>query len=117
MFLLVGTSDYSLTIQGHQAMLKITITSTAIQTKSGISPRTNKPYEIREQAAWIHLVGEDGKQHPYPTQMMLMLDKNQPPHAIGDYILHPSSIQSGSFGSLRIKPFLMSVQQAVKAAA
>ena len=97
-------------------MLKITITSTAIQTKSGISPRTNKPYEIREQAAWIHLLGEDGKAHPYPTQIMLMMDKNHLPYAIGDYILHPSSIQSGSFGSLRIKPFLVPVQQSVKAA-
>lgn len=98
-------------------MLKITITSTAIQTKSGTSAKTGKPYEIREQAAWIHLVAEDGKQHPYPTQMMLMLEKNQLPYSIGDYILHTSSIQSGSFGSLRIKPFLIPVEKVVKAAA
>lgn len=98
-------------------MLKITITSTAIQTKSGTSNKTGKPYEIREQAAWIHLVGEDGKPHPYPTQMMLMLEKNQHPHGLGDYILHPSSIQSGRFGSLQIKPLLLPAQQAVKAAA
>lgn len=97
-------------------MLKITIISTAVHTKSGIG-KNGLPYEIREQAAWIHLVGEDGKAHPYPTGMMLMLEKQNPPYAIGDYILHPSSIQSGRFGSLQIKPLLVPHQQAVKVAA
>jgi len=60
-------------------MLKITITTTAIQTKSGVSSKTGKPYELREQPAWIHLVGQDGKAHPYPTQMMLMLERDQTP--------------------------------------
>jgi len=97
-------------------MLRITIASTAVHTKSGIG-KNQRPYEIREQAAWIHLVGEDGKPHPYPTQMMLMLEKQAAPYALGDYILHPSSIQSGRFGSLQIKPLLVPHQQAVKAAA
>lgn len=97
-------------------MLKITITSTAVHTKSGIG-KNGLPYEIREQAAWIHLVGEDGKSHPFPTGMMLMLEKNQAAHAIGEYILHPSSIQSGRFGSLQIKPLLVPHGQPVRAAA
>ena len=96
-------------------MLKITITSTAVHTKSGIG-KNGRPYEIREQSAWIHLVGEDGKPQPYPTGMMLMLEKQQPPYGVGDYILHLSSIQSGRFGSLQIKPLLVAAQQ-VRAAA
>jgi len=97
-------------------MLKISITSTAVHTKSGIG-KNGRPYEIREQAAWIHLIGEDGKPHPYPTGMMLMLDKQAAPFAIGDYILQPDSIQSGRFGSLQIKPRLVPVAQPVRAAA
>lgn len=98
-------------------MLKINITTTAIQTKSGISSKTGKPYEIREQPAWIYLVDEDGKQQPHPVTMMIMLEKNQAPFALGDYILHPSSIQSGRFGSLQIRPLLRPVAGQMKAAA
>lgn len=96
-------------------MHKITITSTAVHTKSGIG-KNGRPYEIREQSAWIHLVGEDGKPHPYPTGMMLMLDKQASPYAIGDYILHPSSIQPGQFGALKIKPLLVAQRADLKAA-
>lgn len=39
-------------------MFKVSITTTAIQTKSGISSKTGKPYEIREQPAWIFLHDE-----------------------------------------------------------
>lgn len=98
-------------------MLKIIITTTAIQTKSGTSAKTGKPYEIREQPAWIFLHDEQGNPQPFPVSIMLMLEKNQPPHAIGNYILHTSSIQSGRFGSLNIKPHLVPLVQSAKAAA
>lgn len=97
-------------------MLKITITSTAVHTKSGIG-KNGRPYEIREQAAWIHLVAPDGKTDPYPTTMMIMLDKQAAPFPLGDYQLHLSSVQSGRFGSLQIKPMLVPLHQPVKAAA
>jgi len=89
-------------------MLKISITSTAVHTKSGIG-KNGRPYEIREQAAWVHLYDQDGKANPYPTGMMLMLEKQSAPYAVGDYIMESSSIQSGPFGSLKIKPVLKSV--------
>jgi hypothetical protein len=98
-------------------MLKVSITTTAIQIKSGISSKTGKPYEIREQPAWIFLVDEQGKQQPYPVSFMLMLEKNQAPYALGDYVLHSSSLQSGRFGSLQIRPDIRKVEANVKAAA
>lgn len=98
-------------------MFKVQITTTSVQTKSGISPKTGKPYEIREQPAWIYLVDEHGKQQPHPVTMMLMLERNQEPYHPGDYVLHASSIQSGRFGSLQIKPVLRKIEANVKAAA
>lgn len=98
-------------------MLKVSITTVAIQTKSGVSNKTGKPYEIREQPAWIWLHDEQGKPQPHPVTFMLMLEKNQAPYAMGDYVLTPGSIRSGRFGSLQIKPELRKVEQAVKAAA
>jgi hypothetical protein len=93
-------------------MLKISITSTAVHTKSGIG-KNGRPYEIREQSAWVHLYDQDGKANPFPTGMMLMLDKNAAPFAVGDYIMQLASIQSGSFGSLKIKPILHPVMATV----
>lgn len=98
-------------------MLKVSITTIAIQTKSGISSKTGKPYEIREQPAWVFLQDENGKQQPYPVIFMIMLEKNQLPHSIGDYILIASSITSGRFGSLQIKPQLRKVEGLQKVAA
>lgn len=98
-------------------MFKVTITTTALQTKSGISSKTGKPYEITEQPAWIFLIDQNGKPQPYPVQIMLMLDKGQHPYSLGDYVLHPSSLQSGRFGSLQIRPDIRKVEAQVKAAA
>lgn len=98
-------------------MFKIAITTTALQTKSGISSKTGKPYEITEQPAWIFLVDQNGRQQPYPVQIMVMLEKGQHPYALGDYVLHPSSVQSGRFGSLQIRLDIRKVEANVKAAA
>lgn len=98
-------------------MLKVSITTTSIQTKSGISSKTGKPYEILEQPAWIFLIDQQGKQQPYPVTFMIMLEKNQAPYALGDYVLHSSSIQAGRFGSLTIRPDLRKLEANVKAAA
>jgi len=98
-------------------MIKITITSAAVHMKSGTSSKTGKPYEIREQEAWAHFIGPDSKPHAFPTKIMLMLEKQEAPHALGDYYLHPSSIQPGRFGSIQVKPVLQPVGGQVKAAA
>jgi len=98
-------------------MFKVSITTTAIQTKSGVSTKTGKPYEIREQPAWIFLHDENGKPQPYPVTFMLMLDKNQSPYALGDYVLATHSIRSGRFGSLEIKPALHKIEVPAQKAA
>lgn len=98
-------------------MFKIAITTTALQTKSGISSKTGKPYEITEQPAWIFLVDQNGRQQPYPVQIMVMLEKGQHPYPLGDYVLHPSSVQSGRFGSLQIRLDIRKAEANVKAAA
>lgn len=97
-------------------MLKISITSTAVHTKSGIG-KNGRPYEIREQNAWVHLYDQDGKGNPFPTGMMLMLEKNSAPFPVGEYIMQPSSIVSGPFGSLKIKPVLTPSATPMKAVA
>lgn len=106
-----------LTTKDPTMNLKITIASTAIHTKSGVSSKTGKPYEIREQEAWAHFIGPDAKPQAFPTKIMLMLEAQQVPHAIGDYLLHPCSIQPGRFGSIQVKPILQPVSAALKSAA
>jgi len=98
-------------------MLKVSITTNNVQVKKGVSNKTGKPYEIREQPAWVWLIDEQGKQQPHPVTFMLLLDRDQAAYALGDYILLPSSIESGRFGSLHIKPQLRKVEAAVRQAA
>ena len=97
--------------------MKVTIASTAIHTKSGVSSKTGKPYELREQEAWVYFIGPDSKPQAFPTKVMLLLEDKQLPHAVGDYLMHPSSIQPGRFGTIQVKPLLQPIAGNVKAAA
>lgn len=75
--------------------MKITIDSTEVHTKSGISQRNQKPYEIREQGAWLHTGGK------FPVACRIPLERDQPPYAPGDYeITTPLSV--GRFESLQV---------------
>lgn len=62
--------------------MKIMIDSISVKTKSGTSQRTQKPYSIREQEAWL----DTGKRFPAPIK--LNLDNDQAPWPVGEYTVN-----------------------------
>lgn len=81
-------------------MLRVMIESEEVKEKSGTSPRTGKPYRIREQGAYIYLIGKDGKENRFPAQMRVSLEDDQAPYKQGEYTLALSSLYVGRFDSL-----------------
>lgn len=97
-------------------MLKVEIATELVDTKSGNSQKTGKPYCIREQEAWCFFFGRDGKPLPHPQRIRLTLDDDQAPYPIGTYQLDPSSLYAGKFGqvmvSARLRPMASAIQKA-----
>jgi len=88
-------------------MLKILVKSAEVFVKSGISGRTQKPYTIREQLAYVDL----GK--AFPVEIKLSLPDGRPDaYPVGVYELDPSSFFVGRFGELMVKPVLVAPAQA-----
>lgn len=82
-------------------MIRIEIESQAIQTRSGVSSKTGKPYTIREQSALLFREGEK-----YPERIKLNLDDGVTPYAPGHYILHDSSFSVNRYDGLQVRPVL-----------
>lgn len=98
-------------------MLKIQIETTVIDTKNGVSAKTNKPYSIREQEAWAYLFSRDGQPNKHPTKIKITLDDDQQPYAIGPYVLDLASLYPDRFGQLCIRTRLLpALSNASKAA-
>lgn len=95
-------------------MLKVEIATSLVDTKSGISPKTGKPYAIREQEGWCFFYGRDGKPLPHPQRIRLTLDDQQPPYELGSYQLDPASLYPGKFGQImvaaRLRPLVAAAQ-------
>lgn len=87
-------------------MIKIEIKSTDINTKSGVSGKTGKPYTIREQSGYAHTHDRDGKLFEYPVQMKVSLQDGSQPYAPGFYTLAPESLYTNGFQQLAITPVL-----------
>lgn len=83
-------------------MLKIEVKDGTVQTRSGVSAKTGKPYNIREQEAYAYVYGKDGKPAPYPVRISLSLPDNGPGYNPGAYQLDPACIYVDRFGSLAI---------------
>lgn len=81
-------------------MLKVVVESEEVREKSGTSPRTQKPYRIREQGAYVYLIGKDGKENRFPTAIRVNLEDDQAPFKVGEYTLSLSSLYVGRFDSL-----------------
>lgn len=77
-------------------MQRIEILSAEVETKSGTSTRTGKPYAIREQAAALHTTGKK-----YPEACRIGLGRDQQPYAPGMYDIG-APLTVGDFESLRI---------------
>lgn len=74
----------------------IEILSATVQTKTGTSTKTGKPYELREQAAALH-----DTNNKYPAACRISLGRDQAPYAVGFYeITAPLSV--GQFESLQL---------------
>jgi hypothetical protein len=59
--------------------MRVEVKSAEVREQSGTSKTSGKPYELREQAAWIDL----GK--AYPVEVKFLLQKGQQPFAVGHY--------------------------------
>ncbi len=88
-------------------MIRIEIVSTEVDEKSG--NKNGKDWRIREQEAYAHLIGQDGKPGKYPVACSIQLDKDAPAYQPGFYTLDPRSLYVGDFrrlelGRLRLTP-------------
>lgn len=97
-------------------MIKVEVTSEDLNVKSGISTKTGKPYEIREQIGWAYLFDAQGGKNPHPTSIRLQIETGDKPFKAGNYMLHPSSIFADRWGQLAIgRVKLAPVAQTVQA--
>lgn len=83
-------------------MLLIEVESTEVKIKSGTSARTGKPYQIREQTAYVHIPPAK-----YPQPIKVTLDDNAQPYAPGKYMLDDTSFYVGRFDDLQMRPRLV----------
>lgn len=87
-------------------MWKVEVEKAVIQTKNGTSARTQKPYSIREQEAWLYAFDENGQPYKHPQKISLMLaDSQANPYPVGLYFVHPGSVYVDKWGqgSLRVR--------------
>lgn len=83
-------------------MIRIQIENTQLKTRNGVSARTQKPYEIREQRA---LMFRDGEQ--YPDKVKITIEDGQSAYAPGWYLLADSSFQVSRFDGIELRPVLV----------
>lgn len=74
--------------------MKFVVKNREVEIKKGVS-RAGKPYEIFEQAAFLHTGDEVRK-------CVVNLRTGQSPYDPGDYALHPDSFTVDRFGGLQI---------------
>ena len=82
-------------------MIKIEVQSTDIDSRSGTSARTGKPYTIRSQEMYLHT----GK--AYPELVKINLGDDQQAYPKGVYTLSADSFFQGKFQSIGFRPVLI----------
>lgn len=92
--------------------MKVEITSTETKTISGVSSRTNKPYNLNKQKGYLHLEGQK-----YPSAFEFTLADNATPYPNGFYTVDESSFFIDRFGSLNVSGSLKLVPLAAARAA
>lgn len=83
-------------------MIRIEIKTEHVNERSGISPRTLRPYTMREQIGWAYLIAEDGSNDPYPTKVKIPLDEAQFAFKPGFYTISPTSFYVGKYDVLEL---------------
>lgn len=99
------------------ATITVTVREAKIDTKSGTSRRTGRPYSINEQPAFVTLPNGETR------RITLSLEDGDAPLQPGDYMPKDSAYWVGDFGALSIStrakhwmPALPKSGAAVKAA-
>lgn len=89
-------------------MWKVEVEKTVIETKNGVSPRTGKPYSIREQEGWLYAFDGEGQPYRHPQKIAVMVPDSQPnPYPGGLYFVHPGSVYVDKWGQASLKVRLM----------
>lgn len=88
--------------------IRIEVDTKLVDERRGTG-KNGKPYCIREQDAYAHVLGEDGKPGKYPVKCRVGLEEEQPPYEPGFYQIDPRSVMVGdfhrlSFGRVRLIP-------------
>jgi len=83
-------------------MLIIEVESTELKIKSGTSARTGKPYQIREQIAYVHI-----PPNKYPQPIKITLEDDAMAYQPGKYMLDDRSFFVGRFDDLQMRPRLV----------
>jgi hypothetical protein len=73
-------------------MIRLEIDSQDLNEIKGVSAKNGKPYHLRLQSGYAHVVGPDGKASKYPEKFEIMLESDEAPFPSGMYTLHPSSL-------------------------
>lgn len=79
-------------------LIKVEIkpSQTVVETRSGVSKTTGKPYTISEQSAYIFLGGD------YPEMFRITLEEGQQAYTAGLYSLSETSLYIGQFNKLTV---------------
>jgi len=81
-------------------MIKIEIENSQVDERNGV--KNGKPWTIREQAAYAHVLDDSGKPGKYPVRCKIGLEDKQAPYAAGLYTFGPQSIIVGDFDKLTL---------------
>ncbi|MFS2101961.1 single-stranded DNA-binding protein [Variovorax sp. Varisp85] len=91
-------------------MIKVSIPAVVTRNMTGIGKTSQKPYNLEFQTVYVHTIGKDGKPAPFPEKLEIILDRNEQGqplvYAVGEYLLHPSSLYVDRTGSLAVAPRL-----------
>jgi hypothetical protein len=93
-------------------MIKVEVNDETITTS------TRGAYTFYEQTAWATFLNQEGKPNPHPEKVILQLQKNQAPHKLGSYQIHPSSFYRNRYDQLALgRIVLVPIKQQLSAAA
>jgi hypothetical protein len=74
-------------------VIKITIAQASFETIPYTSKKDGSAQQLRKQTAYAHVVDKDGAPGLYPEKFGFLLNRDEAPHAAGEYTMHPSSVE------------------------
>lgn len=89
-------------------MWKVEVEEAKVETKSGVSARTGRPYSIREQTCWLYGYDDQAKAFKHAQKIKVTLaDEQANAYPVGLYAVHPGSVYVDKFGQASLKVRLM----------